>query len=160
MSLGKNKCWYSNNWLHFLKRAVPFDEQCVNHNFDQVASFLHLWIDLKTFIEKLFRSGDTANKLSQVQINFLARKLFVEATLKGISHVACINILALSHSAEWHSAQSIFLTFTCSKHLIEKDILGLAWHREWCCFVIMPLSPIYYRIRLFWYVAFWWTSFY
>jgi len=24
MSLGKSKFWYSNNCLHFLKRAVPF----------------------------------------------------------------------------------------------------------------------------------------
>ncbi len=24
MSLSKSKCWYSNNCLHYLKRAVPF----------------------------------------------------------------------------------------------------------------------------------------
>jgi hypothetical protein len=27
MSLSKSKCWYSNNYLHFLKHAVPLVDQ-------------------------------------------------------------------------------------------------------------------------------------
>jgi hypothetical protein len=38
MSLSKSKCWYSNNCLHFLKRAVPLDY--ITQHFQSLNSFL------------------------------------------------------------------------------------------------------------------------
>ena len=34
MPIRKSKCWYSNNCLHFSKRAVPLKEKCKRFNLD------------------------------------------------------------------------------------------------------------------------------
>jgi hypothetical protein len=42
MSLSKSKCWYSNNCLHFLKRAVPLKKSA----YCFISSWLNYnWVD-------------------------------------------------------------------------------------------------------------------
>jgi hypothetical protein len=48
MSLSKGKCWYSNNRLHFLKRAVPF---CQKHGMQQKSFYgISLSLEKSLFI--------------------------------------------------------------------------------------------------------------
>jgi len=52
MSLSKSKCYYTNNCLHFLKRAVPFKK---SFKFHQLFHF-HLIFQWRGFITKFCRN--------------------------------------------------------------------------------------------------------
>ncbi len=43
MSLSESKCWYSNNCLHFLKRAFPLTNDPKFEGFDP--AFAGMWIN-------------------------------------------------------------------------------------------------------------------
>ena len=54
MSLSKNKCWYSNNCLHFLKRAIPTWRDLL---FSKVKVCLHTLFYSPSFKSKVTWKG-------------------------------------------------------------------------------------------------------
>jgi hypothetical protein len=70
MSLSKSKCWYSNNWLRFLKRAVPLKKYRNNRDYsldierDKIPAWLYntisLWDYYNTYNDFTY-NGNTHN---------------------------------------------------------------------------------------------------
>ncbi len=69
MSLNKSKFWYSNNCLHFLKCAVPFEspkhlQQTTFETKEYLQTILYLSANVKKNLKKKVQFGGYFTKIS------------------------------------------------------------------------------------------------